>query len=94
MASNMVSQMKPIAPTPNDFLVQGFDLRFFCGAKFLGPIGPNGIKLSILDDHVSRVADDKTLVKVSTTTPIIRASAQVQEPRGVNERLDPYYGEA
>jgi len=29
--------MKPTAPMQSDFLAQGFDPRFFCGAKFLGP---------------------------------------------------------
>jgi hypothetical protein len=34
------------------------------------------------------------LVKVLIATPITRASARMQEPRGVNERLDPRHGEA
>ncbi len=44
--------MKPIALAPSDFSAQGFDFRFFYGAGFLGPLGPNEIKLGILDDHV------------------------------------------
>jgi len=80
MASNMASQVKPIAPMLGDSLAQGFDLRFFNGAKVFGPLGLDGIKSSILNDHVSKVAGDKTLVRVSTTAPIIRANAQVQEP--------------
>jgi len=34
------------------------------------------------------------LVKVLIATPITKASARMQEPRGVNERLDPRHGEA
>jgi hypothetical protein len=34
------------------------------------------------------------LVKVLIATPITKASARMQEPRGVNERLDPHHGEA
>jgi hypothetical protein len=77
MASNVASQVKPIAPTLSDSLTQGFDLKFFYGVNFFGPLGPDGIKSSILNDHVSKVAGDKTLVKVSTTAPITRANAQM-----------------
>jgi hypothetical protein len=47
-----------------------------------------------LDDHVSRVAGDKTLVKVSTFAPITKANVRMHEPQGVDERLDPKHGEA
>jgi len=80
MASNMASQVKPIAPTLSDSLAQGFDPRFFYGVKFFGPLSPDGIESSILNDHVSKVASDKTLVRVSTTAPITRANVQMQEP--------------
>jgi hypothetical protein len=61
----------------SDSLAQGFDPNFFYGVKFFGPLGPNGIKSNIPNDHVSKVAGDKTLVKVSTTAPITRANAQM-----------------
>ncbi len=66
MASSMVAQMKPTTLAPSDFLVQGFDLGFFCGVGFSRPLGLNEIKSGILDDHVLRVINEKTLIKVST----------------------------
>ncbi len=36
MASNIVSQVKPTSPMPNDFLAQGFDPRFSMGLNFRG----------------------------------------------------------
>jgi hypothetical protein len=51
MASNMASQVKPTAFVLNDSLAQGFDLRFFYGGRFSGPLGANEIELDILDDH-------------------------------------------
>jgi hypothetical protein len=45
MASNMVAQVKPITLVPSDYLIHGFDLRFFCGAIFLRPLGLDEIKL-------------------------------------------------
>ncbi len=89
MASNMVSQVKSTTPMPSDSLVQGFDLRFFYGAKFSGLLGPNGIKSSIFNDHVLGVTSVKALVRVSRIAPITKANVSLQEPRGVNERLDP-----
>jgi hypothetical protein len=52
-------------------------LDFFCAIGFLRPLGPNEIKSSIPNDHVSRVADDKTLVRVSTIATITRANVRV-----------------
>jgi hypothetical protein len=72
----MATQVKPIALAPSDFLVQGFDPRFFCGARFSRPLGPNEIKSSNLDYHVLGAIDDKTLLKVSTTPPITKANVQ------------------
>ncbi len=74
MASNMAAHVKPTAPTPCDFSVQGFDPKFFCGARFSGPLGLDEIESSIPNDHVLKGANDKTLVKVSTTAPITRAN--------------------
>ncbi len=75
MASDMVAHVKPIIPTSSDSSTQGFDPRFFCGVRFSWPLSPNEIKLDILDDHVSRVAGDKTLVRVSPIAPITKANA-------------------
>jgi hypothetical protein len=47
-----------------DFLAQSFDLGFFCGPRFLRPLGPDEIKSSIFDDHVSRAAGDNNTTKV------------------------------
>jgi len=74
MASNMVAHVKPIAPTPSDFLAQGFDLGFFYGAGFSRPLGPNEIKLGIPDDHVFGATNDKTTVRVLIIAPIIKAN--------------------
>jgi hypothetical protein len=76
MASSMVAQVKPTTPELSDFSAQGFDLGFFCGAGLLKPLGPNEIELSIPNDHILRVADDKSLVRVSTSAPIIRANVR------------------
>jgi hypothetical protein len=62
---------------PCDFLTNGFDLGFFYGVRFLRPLGLDEIKSCIPDDHVSRVACDKTLVRVSTIAPITRANVQM-----------------
>ncbi len=94
MASNMATQVKPTTLAPSDFSIQGFSPRFFYGARFSKPLGPDEIKLSILNDHVSGAIDDKTLIKVSTTTPITKANARVWEPHGADKRLDPQHGEA
>jgi hypothetical protein len=51
MASNMVTQVKPIALAPSDSLTQGFKLGFFYGARFSRPLGTNEIKLGIPNDH-------------------------------------------
>lgn len=75
MASNMVAHVKPIASALNDSLVHGFDLGFLYGVGFSRPLGPDEIESSIPNDYVSGVASDKTLVKVSTIAPIIRAIA-------------------
>jgi hypothetical protein len=80
MASNMATHVKPTAPVQGDYSVEGFDLRFFCGAKFLRSLSPNEIKLGIPNDHLSGAVDDKTLVRVLTLAPITRGSAKVQEP--------------
>ncbi len=69
--------MKPTTIVLGNFSAQGFNPRFFCRAGFLGLLGPNDIQLGIPNDHVSEGADDKTLVRVSTTRPNIRASVQV-----------------
>ncbi len=66
--------MTPITPVLSDFLVQGFNLEFFCRARFLRSYE---IQLGIPNDHVPEVASNKTLVRVSTIAPIIRASVQV-----------------
>ncbi len=55
----------------------GFNPRFFCGVKFSRPLGPNEIELSIPNDHVLKATNNKTMVKVSIITPIIRASIWV-----------------
>jgi hypothetical protein len=75
MASDMAAHVKPTALAPCDSSVQGFNLGFFCGARFLGPLGPDEIKSSIFDDHVLEAVDDKTLVKVSIVAPITKANA-------------------
>jgi len=80
MASNMATQVKPRALVLGDYLAQGFDLGFFCGARFLRPLGPNEIKSDIFDDHVLGAINDKTLVNLLTLAPITRGSAKVQEP--------------
>ncbi len=77
MASSMVAQVKPIAFALGDFSTQGFDLGFFLRARLLGALGPNEIKSDIPNDHVFGATNDKALVKVSTTTPTIMASARV-----------------
>ncbi len=77
IASNMVTQLKPITFVSGDFLTQGFDLGFFWGVGFSGPLSPSEIKSDIPNDHVFKAANDKTLVKVSTTTPTTRASARM-----------------
>ncbi len=77
MASNMVTQLKPITFVSSDFLAQGFDLGFFWGAGFSRPLNPSEIKSDIPNDHVLKASNDKTLVKVSTTTPTTRASARM-----------------
>jgi hypothetical protein len=64
----------PTTPVLSDFLVQGFNLGLFCRARFLSSYE---IQLGIPNDHVPEVASNKTLVKVSITAPIIRASVQV-----------------
>ncbi len=69
MASNMVTQVKP-TPMLGDFSTQGFDLGFFYGVGLSRPLSPNVIELGILDDYVLGAADDKTLVRVSTTALI------------------------
>ncbi len=74
MASNMVTQMKPTSML-GDSSTQDFDLGFFCGARLSRPLGLNEIEWGIPDDYVLSVVDDKTQVRVSTTTLIIRASA-------------------
>jgi hypothetical protein len=89
MASRMASNVKPIAFVPSDFSSQSFDLRFFYGAKFSRPLSMDEIKLGIIDDHVSRPTNDKTMVKVSTITLITKASARMQEPHGVDKRFYP-----
>jgi hypothetical protein len=75
MAFNMVAHVKPTTHVLNDYSTKGFELGFIYGVGFLGPLGPYEIELNILDDYVSGVANDKTMVRVLTTTPIIRASA-------------------
>jgi hypothetical protein len=50
--------------------------------------------LGIPNVHVSRAVNDKTLIRVLTTIPNTNASAKVQEPRGVDKKLDPQCGEA
>jgi len=60
MASNMATHVKPKAHVLGDYLAQGFDLGFFCGARFLRPLGPNEIKLGIFDDHVLGAINGKT----------------------------------
>jgi hypothetical protein len=75
MASNIVAHVKPTALALNDSSVQAFDLGFFYGVGFSGPLGPNEIESSIFDDYVSGVDGDKTLVRVSTIALIIRAIA-------------------
>jgi hypothetical protein len=77
MASNMASQVKPIGLTLNDSSVQGFDPRFFYGVRFLGALGAKGIESVIPNDHVLRVAGDKTLITVLITAPITRASVRM-----------------
>ncbi len=52
MASNMVTQMKPTTLAPSDFLVQSFDLGFFCEVRFSRPLGVDEIKSGIPNDHV------------------------------------------
>jgi hypothetical protein len=94
MASIMVTQVKPTTPMLGDYLAWGFDPTFFYRVGLLGPLGLDEIELGILNDHVLRVAEDKTLDRVLAATPIIRASAQVREPRGASEILDPQWGEA
>jgi hypothetical protein len=44
--------VKPIALEQGDYLAQGFDLGFFCGVGFSGPLGPNEIELGIPNNHV------------------------------------------
>jgi len=39
--------VKPITLVPSDYLIHGFDPRFFCGARFLGPLGLDEIELGI-----------------------------------------------
>jgi hypothetical protein len=77
MASNMVTQMKPTTPMLGDFSAQGFNLRFFCGAKLSRPLALVEIQLGLPNDHISGVVGDKTLLKVSITAPIIKASARM-----------------
>jgi hypothetical protein len=84
--------VKPTALAIDDFSTKGFDLGFFCGAGFLRPLGLDEIKFGIPNDHVSGVVSDKTMVRVLTIAPITKASAQVQEPRGVDERLNLQHG--
>jgi hypothetical protein len=80
MAFNMATHVKPKAHVLGDYLAQGFDLGFFCGARFLRPLGPNEIKLNIFDDHVLGAINDKTLVSLLTFAPITRGSVKVHEP--------------
>jgi hypothetical protein len=55
-------------------------------AGFLGPLGPNEIESGILNDHVLGATDDKTLVMVSITTLITRASViQANDAYGYGE---------
>jgi hypothetical protein len=52
-------------------------LGFFWGARFSRPLGPNEMKSNIPNDHVFEAANDKSLVRVSTTTPTTRANVKV-----------------
>jgi hypothetical protein len=53
MASSMVRQVTFTTPALGDSLVQGFNLRIFCGVGFSWPLGPLEIETCIPDDHVS-----------------------------------------
>jgi hypothetical protein len=75
MAFSIMSQVKPLTPMPSDFSTQGFDLGFFYGVGFLGPLGLDEIEWGILDDHVSGAINGKTLVRVLIVAPITRANA-------------------
>jgi hypothetical protein len=77
MACTMASHVKPTGLAQSDSLVQGFDLRFFDGVRFSGPLCVDGIELDIPDDHVLKVVSDKTLITVLTTAPITRASVRM-----------------
>jgi len=67
--------MKPTALMLGDSLTQCFNLGCFCGVGFSRSLSPNEIELGVLNDLVSRAIGDETLVKVSITTPITKASA-------------------
>lgn len=58
------------------------------------PLAPNHDMSNIPKDHVSKVANDGNLIRVSTTTLMTRENVCVLEPQGVDEKLDPQHGKA
>lgn len=94
MASSMASQVKPTTHESCDFSTQGFNLGLFYGARFSRPLSLNEIESYIFNDHILGATSDKNLVRVSAIALIIRANVRVQEPQGVNEKLNLQRGEA
>lgn len=66
-------------------LIQTQDI--FLEFVFWGPLVPCGVMIDIPRDHVSRVANDGNPFKVSMAALVIKTSAHVLKPQGVDERL-------
>jgi len=52
----------------------------FYGVIFSGPLALDNVVMDILSNHILRLANDGNLVRVSTTTLVIKANAHVSKP--------------